>query len=568
MSAFLGSQLFSGLAQGLTEGYNENFTPEAQANRANAKLVKAQREEQLRQVRATAPSDSDLATQKENQSQELIRVQQQNQQLFADLAKRRTYDALDRYTGDFDVRHLNSMLVDLKANPVSRSIFGNLVRVDKVTEADAELLKKAGLDPELVFKSPDLLKSLVKNTQADGSVNIADITQLMKATKYTDYATDQELARQKKVAEIQKLYRDHGTTSETERQAIRLVTARGIKPDNPAYNAEVAAEYNKLKQKSTDGGFKTEKERDAFRLAKEEGVDLNTPEGLARYNELYKGIKAESRQTAPSKNMDEVEKVKQAIDDKAAKSGTSFFKEDFSQLATRLKYESQIQRLEKVGGLEFDSTDKKQLTEVRQLIGMGETASGMSKQETGIVDNLFHDVKQYLSNDVSGIDSIAAYAAFRNLSRHAIAGSALTPAEIDSFNQQFGTLKQQQGPVLAHLKQALEQVRSKLEGVAGMGDEHVAYYRLGADSAKLATVIDALDQRIAMIDNKMPVGKDGAVRQTTQRQPIATPSQQALVPPIVPAIAPPMTAPKGVKLDAAARAKLDALAQKHFRGGR
>lgn len=568
MSAFLGSQLFSGLAQGLTEGYNDNFTPEAQANRANAKLVKAQREEQLRQLKATAPSDSDLAMQKDAQSQELTKVQEQNRQIFADLAKRRTYDALDRYTTDYDTRHLNSALADLRANPATKNLYGDIARIDSITENDKDLLVRAGQNPELVFNSKALRQSLVKSIKTNGEVELMDITAFMKGIKYTDYATDQELARQKTVAEIQKLYRDHGATSETERQAIRLVTARGIKPDNPAYNAEVAAEYNKLKQKSTDGEFKTEKERDAFRLAKEEGVDLNTPEGLARYNELYKGIKAESRQTASSKNMDEVEKVKQAIDDKAAKSGTSFFKEDFSQLATRLKYESQIQRLEKVGGLEFDSTDKKQLTEVRQLIGMGETASGMTKQETGIVDNLFHDVKQYLSNDVSGIDSIAAYAAFRNLSRHAIAGSALTPAEIDSFNQQFGTLKQQQGPVLAHLKQALEQVRSKLEGVAGMGDEHVAYYRLGADSTKLATVIDALDQRIAMIDNKMPVGKDGAVRQTTQRQPIATPSQQALVPPIVPAMAPPMTAPKGVKLDAAARAKLDALAQKHFRGGR
>ena len=138
---------------------------------------------------------------------------------------------------------------------------------------------------------------------------------------------------------------------------------------------------------------------------------------------------------------------------------------------------------------------------LRTLIALADPASKLSETDTGIFENTFHNIGKYLFDNLDGVAAVAAYAAFKNMIRLSMHGSAVTKMEANFNDEAYGTLKQRLGPVLQQFKISLLQVRAKLESVARMKNPYSAHVRLGVDAAKLNKIIDAIDVRVDMLDD-------------------------------------------------------------------
>ena len=156
----------------------------------------------------------------------------------------------------------------------------------------------------------------------------------------------------------------------------------------------------------------------------------------------------------------------------------------------------------------MDTTQKKRVAEIRQLITLGKSGSELTPAETGPLDSLLRDGRKYISDNIEGTDATAAYQAYRNLVRNALFGASLTNNEQAEFDKAFGTLKEQTGPVLAKLRTQLQMLQDELGAIYDSGDEYVMKYRLGMDSDRLVQVMNALDQRLEMFDNQAPEGTE------------------------------------------------------------
>ena len=128
--------------QGMAQG-GLAFGPERQAARAAARLRRDQSNEAIREIEATKPTEEDYEKQKQAEDQALTILTQNQKAQIRENNKRRTYDAFERYdNSDGDVRHINTMLRDLREN--GSGLLGHISRVDKLTENDRELIENAG----------------------------------------------------------------------------------------------------------------------------------------------------------------------------------------------------------------------------------------------------------------------------------------------------------------------------------------------------------------------------------------------------------------------------------------
>lgn len=173
-----------------------------------------------------------------------------------------------------------------------------------------------------------------------------------------------------------------------------------------------------------------------------------------------------------------------------------FFNKDFSDPKEYRKAYQSIVKIEALEGTELSEADKKVVTDIRQLVALGDPAAKLTSSDTGLLDNTLGNMEKYISDTVDGVAAKSAYSAFRNSVRNALFGSALTEAEIKSFNEAYGTLGQQLGPVLEMFETSLSQVQAKLDSTANMMNPYSAKVRLGADQEKLLTIRDALQARI------------------------------------------------------------------------
>lgn len=179
-----------------------------------------------------------------------------------------------------------------------------------------------------------------------------------------------------------------------------------------------------------------------------------------------------------------------------------FFNTDFNDKANYNKAYKHIAKIERFENIQLSNAEKKELNNIRQLIALSDPTKELSSRDTGIVDKFLGGVSKYLSDEVGGIKAKSAYAAFRNTVRHALFGSALTAAEIKSFNEAFGTLGQKLGPVMQQFRTNLTQVRAKLESMRRNGNPYTMKVRLGVDQDKLDDIILAFDKRIDHISGK------------------------------------------------------------------
>lgn len=198
----------------------------------------------------------------------------------------------------------------------------------------------------------------------------------------------------------------------------------------------------------------------------------------------------------------------------------AFFSSDFKDEKAYRKAIREVTKIEALTGTELSEADKKNITDIRQLIALGDPAKDLTGSETGMIDATLGNMEKYFNDNVGGTEAKSAYNAFRNSVRNALFGSALTEAEIKSFNDAYGTLGQKLGPVLTMFQTSLNQVNAKLNSTANLMNPYSAKVRLGADQKKLQQIQEALQARIDYIKGLQTNGPDGKPINKKDRKPL------------------------------------------------
>lgn len=198
-----------------------------------------------------------------------------------------------------------------------------------------------------------------------------------------------------------------------------------------------------------------------------------------------------------------------------------FMKTDFSKPENYNKAYSYITKIEKLEGTQLSEADKKNIIDLKQMIALANPAAKLSADETGLFDKQFNEYKKYLSDEIGGKESTAAYNAMLNVFRNALYGATLTDGEIKMFESAYGTLGQKEGPVKAALKTLFLQQQSRLESVMMLQNPYSAQVRLGKDKQSLATIQSALQDRLDLLDGKI-TSKNFAERVKARAEPTQT----------------------------------------------
>lgn len=497
------------------------FSPGAITDRAEARRMKEASDIALQKQRATKPTEDDLQAMGDLQSQQLENALLQARTANEQLANQSVFSALDRFSTDGNLRHLNNSLGKLRNNPVGKNLpgFSDIVKFQNVTNGDEKLLEPFGVTPQDFRTNPELNQFLVKGITNSGEERVIPMEALHVATGYDQFATDRELTEMERRAEIfsntQMKHLSGG--SELEREAhteTRLNRPSNIpeeewQPGNPEYDA--AWIKNKRQIEEGRDSTSTRPEREAAINAKQKRP-VNTPEeewrpGNPEYDQVYAGelekVTSRMESTTAQREQQAMRVAKQNIQSIAEADNENFFEIDPSaDMQTRLKYEPYIQDITRYGKLEFSVDDRKTITYARELMNLGEIAGeGITEENTGVVDRLMRSVGKYVPGANSENPAItSAYYSFANTLRNAMFGSQLTKTEVKNFDKAFGTLSQQAGPALEQFKTGMTQLRDRLESIVDLNDSYVSHFYLGKTTEELYQTIDAIDERIALFD--------------------------------------------------------------------
>lgn len=495
MDAYLGA----GIAEGASKAAQYNRErPERELRLQEAQMRQQEAQMRLQEFQQNAPMRK---TQAELQLQE---TQANVQKMQATLAREQAYQAFRMYGETGDTKVLNNLLRTWKDNPAAQNLMGDIVRVDPVTEQDANVLRQAGISDVQGYleRNPG---DIVKVTNADGTQQLIDMTQVYAGTGYTQYMDDAELDRQAKRALITTRMRQgttNGRLSTEERIVQHFMDKDPSLSWTDAYSKVLA-----LKQ-GNKGGSETERlARELQAQAAERGEELDPVEA---YDQAVQKTKSTSKQ----KDIGAAEDAKAALDEMF---GGKYFETDFKDPVARRKAEPLVRRIEQLSGAEMTVAQQKRLNDIRQLITLGKAGSTLTSAETGPLDSILRDAKKYVSDDVSGTAATSAYEAYRNLVRNALFGASLTNNETSAFNKAFGTLGEQTGPVLAKLRTQLTMLKDELEGIYYNGDEYVAKFRTGMDMDKLTEVLYQLDERLSLFDKVAPEGTEAPMGTKTKQ---------------------------------------------------
>lgn len=491
--------------------FARGMSPERMAERATAYTEIEARNQQLKRLKATEPTEQDLRTMAETQTAELQGALQKQQEMLREGNKRRTFDAYERYDSDGDVRHLNVMLQDLEKT--GSKLYGKIARVDKLTENDRQMLDDMGLPPQLIdliLTDPELNKSYVKITQKDGTTSFGDLDVLKGLTGYNDYADQKELARQQTARQIEQLAIMGYDLDPLGREAFRRTRAElgyNVDPKSPEFQNKYSEIYDELQRNKKRGttaaasiggmGNPTEAEAEAIRRAALEGLHEGDPGWEQAVSRHMSNVKTEWGRPSATRNIEAAETARTQLEDEG------FWDMDFEDLnpSQRGRIEAKIRRIEELGGAKLSASDRTTMERIKRLTSYGEVASELTDEQTGIIDSLFRQVKKYVADDPEGIKAESAYSAFRNLIKHDLYGASLQPGESANFAKQFGSLLQQRGPVLAQLRTTLTEIKDAYESLQRMNDPMVVAWRTGKTGSELQDVIDNLDDRIEMLNN-------------------------------------------------------------------
>jgi len=466
----------TGLYAGITQGLSN--VAEYERDRPNRELRRA--EALQRQQRGQMAIEQDLAMAPVRQSQAEIQLEQMQGQLKREKQarlKNETYNAFRQYNGDGDTRHLNNFLQSAKQmQDPTWSVWSRFDPMTRTPKTEA-LLGQAGVtDLDEYFNDPTLVQSKVLATDANGNQALIDMNKLQQSTGYTQQMTTEELQQARERATIDKLLM--GTQSAETSIIHKIAEEEGIS----------LLEANKLYKDSTGSKGGSTVERVARKLMADD-PDLSFSQALQ---------KAARLQAAPSGAEKDIEVTKGIREQLHGLSESgSFYDADLNDPKTREKAGELIVDLEKATGRKLIGETKKAARQMRSLLRLGGVAGKeLTDDETGIIDNMFHRVKKYFSDNIEGTAGTTAYNAMRNVQRNALMGATLTNAELKAFDQAAGTLGQQLGPVLAAMKTSMEDVKEQLQTIVDFEDPMAAKYYLGTSMEQAEAAIDAIDERL------------------------------------------------------------------------
>ena len=431
---------------------------------------------------------------------------------------------------DGNLEHFNQMLKDV----VNSKIYGDITRVDKLTEEDRSMLIEEGFPFHIIdqmINNKEYGKSHVRITKADGTKVYGEMDALKQIQGYNDYADATELARQKVSQEINTLavFGYTGTNNNLEALRRTIVELPGVEINDQKFqdklteNMQIMAKEGQREQRPFR---ETNEAAYATRAMEDLGIDESDPS----YNGMFNDFIAEHRNLIKPSKVKQLEigqKAQEELQDmKFLSMNTESISED-----KRFDIETKIQKIEKLSGYELDNNTKKELLRIRGLAHLGDKAGELTSAETGLLDNLWFGVKKYIFDEAPpGTDAAAAYALYRNMARHAQFGSVLPAGEIKSFAEAFGSMGMQIGPVLTMLRESLIQLKHNYDAVAEMENPYVIKWRTGMGAIGLDDTINKLDERISMIDiiaKDLPFSVIPQNRGTTKT--VATPEQQAIL---------------------------------------
>ena len=392
--------------------------------------------------------------------QQIDVLNQKNKELSNKATKQASFNYIQRYLADGNPRHLNSMFKELPEVAQMAGV-SEASLVDPWNPEDQQMIAGIGgtVDqfymPEAMDDSDDAeihrntRRRFLKTRRSDGTWGITDFENVIKGFGYFKQADDAEIKRTMQRLRIKKLQGGGGTATSLNRNATTAAAA---------------------------------KER------------IAAGKGTAKDEEFVRGWNKELAGTTPGRSDIAAEETDKLVTSFGGED--AFFATDFSDTKNFTKGWRYVHKIMQVGNVKFTTKDRAEIHSIRSLMALGAPGAELTEDETGIMDNVLSNAKKYLFEEVGGVEAKSAYSAFRNATRHALYGAALTEAEINSFNEAFGTLGQKLGPVLQQFKTALLQVKSKLDSIANLNDPYVSKVLLGADQVKMDNMVTALEERI------------------------------------------------------------------------
>ena len=441
-----------------------------------------------------------------------LATQKANQQLL----KEQTYGAFNRYEADGDARHLNMFLNDAKQNPAGAKVYGDTVRMDnlyKSSEVD-QLLRQAGYqNPDEVYNDPN--NGLLLATTASEGLKLVPKQNLYAATGYTNYMSDQQLAKMEKQARINQQLLAGGSREVIDiKESVvdYLMSAEGLSRIEAEGRVKTLSPETKVGTSANERMIAALREdnpelsyQDALSIVQGEGyqsneqryVDAKRAEGDPRpESELIAEYKNIVR-TGTQKELNTIDAVKANLDEQ------NFFDMDIGAMkpAERAKVHSNIAKIEDLRGIKLGTEDKRLARDIRNLTALGAKAGEqLTEEETGLIDSTLNSLKAYMFDETTGgTQGKAAYESFRNIFRNALYGATLTESEIKAFNAAMGTLGQQTGPVLQKLNEQMRSLRNQLQSIANYNDPYLAHYYFVTDLDDLDEKIRRIDERAALI---------------------------------------------------------------------
>ena len=307
------AQVWSGISQGLskTADYmSKKNLREANLAEANARRQKAELE--LSEYSSNAPlrqkrNEVELQRLGEYYSQapnrqrrndlELQQLEATTRNINQQSTKQQTYDSFRRFESDKDVRHLNTWLNDVKRNPVGANLYGDVVRIDKLTKTteNDELLRKMGFtNLEEVYQDPELSEDLVIFTGTDkrGIVNMND---MYAGTGFSNYLTNEQLNTMERKARVSNMMRS-GESKHKVTMKERVV--QDLIDTGKASNVSEAYQILKDMESSNKGKnvLSSVEERAVERIMNEENI--NYIDALDKYYSVRKRDSSKQKPTS------------------------------------------------------------------------------------------------------------------------------------------------------------------------------------------------------------------------------------------------------------------------------
>jgi hypothetical protein len=144
-------------------------------------------------------------------------------------------------------------------------------------------------------------------------------------------------------------------------------------------------------------------------------------------------------------------------------------------------------------GIKLDSQDKKIIESVNKMVSLADSASKLTPDQLGPIDKKVFDIKKYLGIDPDSAESVLAYNLIKSTLRHALFGSALTEAEIKSFEDAFANLNQRPEVIFKGLANMYKQIHGQLQSVIDTNDPYITIPLFGGMVSDINSIIDRLN---------------------------------------------------------------------------